>query len=149
MIGTIIVPFLFKIVGAILLWVVGGWLIGFAMRVLRRSFSMAKLDPTLIGFLLSLISALLRLGAIHVACRLQEPDSLPTPLVMRNLWGSWSSRILRIPRVEIVPITQPDGGIADEAISNSLEVVSPTTTIQPATADATSTKPLPPQRRAA
>ena len=60
MIGTIIVPFLFKIVGAILLWVVGGWLIGFAMRVLRRSFSMAKLDPTLIAFLLSLISALLR-----------------------------------------------------------------------------------------
>jgi small conductance mechanosensitive channel len=60
MIGTIIVPFLFKIVGAILLWVVGGWLIGFAMRVLRRSFSMAKLDPTLVSFLLGLISALLR-----------------------------------------------------------------------------------------
>ena len=57
---TIIVPFLFKLVGAILLWVVGGWLIGFAMRLLRRSFSMAKLDPTLISFLLSLISALLR-----------------------------------------------------------------------------------------
>lgn len=60
LISTIIVPFLFKIVGAILLWVVGGWLIGFAMRVLRRSFVMAKLDPTLISFLLSLISALLR-----------------------------------------------------------------------------------------
>jgi small conductance mechanosensitive channel len=60
MIGTIIVPFLFKIVGAILLWIVGGWLIGFGMRVLRRSFAMAKLDPTLISFLLSLISAVLR-----------------------------------------------------------------------------------------
>jgi small conductance mechanosensitive channel len=57
---TIIVPFLFKLVGAILLWIVGGWLIGFAMRLLRRSFSMAKLDPTLISFLLSLISTLLR-----------------------------------------------------------------------------------------
>jgi small conductance mechanosensitive channel len=57
---TIIVPFLFKLVGAILLWVVGGWLIGFAMRLLRRSLSMAKLDPTLTSFLLGLISALLR-----------------------------------------------------------------------------------------
>ncbi|MEB3255935.1 MAG: mechanosensitive ion channel family protein [Synechococcaceae cyanobacterium] len=57
---TILIPFLFKLVGAILLWVVGGWLIGFAMRLLRRSFSMAKLDPTLISFLLSLISTLLR-----------------------------------------------------------------------------------------
>jgi len=60
MIGALVVPFLFKLVGAILLWVVGGWLIGFALKVLRRSFSIGKLDPSLTGFLLSVIGALLR-----------------------------------------------------------------------------------------
>lgn len=34
-----IVPFLFKLAGAAALWFVGGWLIQFAMRFLRRSFS--------------------------------------------------------------------------------------------------------------
>ncbi len=60
MIGTIVVPFLFKIVGAILLWIVGGWLIGIALRVLRRSFAMGKIDPSLNSFLLNVIGALLR-----------------------------------------------------------------------------------------
>jgi small conductance mechanosensitive channel len=60
MIGTIVIPFLFKLVGAILLWVVGGWLIGIALRVLRRSFALGKLDPSLTGFLLGVIGALLR-----------------------------------------------------------------------------------------
>jgi len=57
---AIVVPFLFKLAGAILLWVVGGWLIRFALKVLRRSFSMGKLDPSLTGFLVSVIGALLR-----------------------------------------------------------------------------------------
>ncbi len=60
MIGALVIPFLFKLVGAVLLWVVGGWLIGFALKVLRRSFSIGKLDPSLTGFLLGVIGALLR-----------------------------------------------------------------------------------------
>jgi small conductance mechanosensitive channel len=56
----ILVPFLFKIAGAIALWIVGTWLIRFALRILRRSFNQGNLDPTLIGFLLNIISAMLR-----------------------------------------------------------------------------------------
>ncbi len=57
---TILVPFLLKLVGAILLWIVGGGLIRFALKVMRRSFAMGKLDPTVIGFLLNVFGALLR-----------------------------------------------------------------------------------------
>ena len=57
---TIVVPFLFKLAGAIALWIVGTWLIRMAIKVLRRTFSKAKLDPTLIGFLLNILGALLR-----------------------------------------------------------------------------------------
>lgn len=59
-VSTILVPFLFKLAGAIALWIVGTWLIRIAIKVLRRSFSKAKLDPTLIGFLLNILGALLR-----------------------------------------------------------------------------------------
>jgi len=57
---TIVVPFLFKLAGAIALWIVGTWLIRMAIKVLRRTFSKANLDPTLIGFLLNILGALLR-----------------------------------------------------------------------------------------
>jgi len=55
-----LVPFLFKLAGAIALWIVGTWLIRIALKVLRRTFSKANLDPTLIGFLLNILGALLR-----------------------------------------------------------------------------------------
>jgi small conductance mechanosensitive channel len=58
---TIMVPFLFKLAGAIALWIVGTWLIRLALRVLRRSFAKGNLDPSLIGFLLNIIGAMLRL----------------------------------------------------------------------------------------
>jgi small conductance mechanosensitive channel len=57
---TIVVPFLFKLAGALALWIVGTWLIRMALKVLRRSFAKASLDPTLIGFLLNILGALLR-----------------------------------------------------------------------------------------
>ncbi|MFM7312552.1 MAG: mechanosensitive ion channel family protein [Cyanobium sp.] len=57
---TYIEPFLFKLAGAIALWIVGTWLINIAMRVLRRSFAKANLEPTLISFLLNVLGALLR-----------------------------------------------------------------------------------------
>ena len=60
LLSTILVPFLFKLIGAIALWIVGVWLIRMAMKVLRRSFAKANLDPTLIGFLINILGALLR-----------------------------------------------------------------------------------------
>ncbi|MEB3335096.1 MAG: mechanosensitive ion channel family protein [Cyanobacteriota bacterium] len=56
----VIVPFLFKLAGAAALWFVGGWLIQFAMRFLRRSFSRGNMDPTLVNYLLSILGGLLR-----------------------------------------------------------------------------------------
>jgi small conductance mechanosensitive channel len=60
LLATILVPFLFKLVGAVALWIVGTWLIRTVIRLLRRSFAQSALDPTLIGFLLNILGALLR-----------------------------------------------------------------------------------------
>jgi small conductance mechanosensitive channel len=57
---TILVPFLFKLVGAVALWIVGTWLIRIALKVLRRAFAKGNLDSTLIGFLINILGALLR-----------------------------------------------------------------------------------------
>ena len=60
LVTDILVPFLFKLLGAVALWMVGGWLIGFALRLLRRMLNRGSLDPTLIGYLLNILGALLR-----------------------------------------------------------------------------------------
>lgn len=60
LIAGVIVPFLFKLAGAAALWVVGGWLIQFAMRFLRRGLSRGPMDPTLVNYILGILSALLR-----------------------------------------------------------------------------------------
>jgi small conductance mechanosensitive channel len=39
LVAGVVVPFLFKLAGAVALWIVGGWLINFAMRILRRTLS--------------------------------------------------------------------------------------------------------------
>ena len=58
MVITILVPFLFKLAGAVALWIVGTWLIRMVLKVLRRTFNKSSLDPTLIGFLLNILGAL-------------------------------------------------------------------------------------------
>ncbi|MFN9643878.1 MAG: mechanosensitive ion channel family protein [Cyanobacteriota bacterium] len=60
LVAAVIVPFLFKLAGAVALWMVGGWLIQLAMRLLRRSFSRGSLDTMVIHYLLSILGALLR-----------------------------------------------------------------------------------------
>ena len=60
LLDDILIQFLVKLAGAIALWVVGIWLIRFALKVLRRAFAKSSLDPTLIGFLLNILGALLR-----------------------------------------------------------------------------------------
>jgi len=56
----ILIQFLIKLAGALALWIVGTWLIRFSLKVLRRAFAKSSLDPTLIGFLLNILGALLR-----------------------------------------------------------------------------------------
>jgi small conductance mechanosensitive channel len=57
---SVIVPFLFKLLGAVALWIVGGWLIQIALRVLRRVLGRGTLDVTVIGYLINILGALLR-----------------------------------------------------------------------------------------
>ena len=59
-ITALIVPFLFKLLGTAVLWIVGGWLIGLAHRLLRRVLNQGSLDPTLVSYLLSIIGVVLR-----------------------------------------------------------------------------------------
>ena len=49
-VSALIVPFLFKLLGAAALWIVGGWLIGLAIRLLRQFFRQGALDPTLVNY---------------------------------------------------------------------------------------------------
>lgn len=60
LVASIIIPFIFKIIGAIVLWIVGGWLIRLVQRILRRTMSIGNLDITLIGFLHNIVAAVLR-----------------------------------------------------------------------------------------
>ena len=63
-VSALIVPFLFKLLGAAALWIVGGWLIGLALRLLRRFFRQGTLDSTLVNYLLSIIGVVLRVVLI-------------------------------------------------------------------------------------
>jgi small conductance mechanosensitive channel len=59
-ISALLIPFLFKLVGAVALWIVGGWLIQIALRVIRRMLNRGSLDVTVIGYLINILGALLR-----------------------------------------------------------------------------------------
>ena len=49
-----------KVLGAIALWVIGVWLIGFAMRVLTKSLERQKVDTTHIRYIVSGVTVLLK-----------------------------------------------------------------------------------------
>jgi small conductance mechanosensitive channel len=60
LVASLIVPFLFKLLGAVALWIAGGWLIQFALRVIRRILNRGTLDVTVISYLINILGALLR-----------------------------------------------------------------------------------------
>ncbi len=49
----------FKIVGAIVFWLIGRWLIGLAIRMVTASLERQKVDPTLLRYLGTVISVTL------------------------------------------------------------------------------------------
>ena len=55
-----IVPFVLKLVGAVALWIAGGWLIQLAMRIVRKSLRSSSLDATVVGYLINILAAVLR-----------------------------------------------------------------------------------------
>ena len=56
----VVVPFLLKLAGAVLLWLVANSLIRLGLRILRRTFVRSRLDATLISYLINIAGALLR-----------------------------------------------------------------------------------------
>ena len=55
-----VLPFLFKLLGALVLWVGGGWLIRLGVRLLRQAMRHSSLDPTMAGYLVNFIAVILR-----------------------------------------------------------------------------------------
>ncbi|MDZ7959394.1 MAG: mechanosensitive ion channel family protein [Aulosira sp. DedQUE10] len=58
---ALLTQFGLKLIGAILLWVVAQRLIDFGMKLLRRAFRNQHVDPTLINYLINIISVTLRI----------------------------------------------------------------------------------------
>lgn len=53
-----------KILGAIILWIVAQKLIDFALKLVRRGFRSQQIDPTIVNYLLNIISVTLRIVLI-------------------------------------------------------------------------------------
>jgi small conductance mechanosensitive channel len=51
-----------KILGAIAIWVVGRWLIGLVLRMMGSALTRQKIDPTLVRYIHSAVSALLNIA---------------------------------------------------------------------------------------
>jgi small conductance mechanosensitive channel len=60
LIASAIVPFALKLIGAVALWIAGGWLIQLAMRITRKSLRYSTLDTTVVGYLINILAAVLR-----------------------------------------------------------------------------------------
>ena len=60
LVATAVVPFLLKLLGALALWVGGGWLIRLGVRLLRQAMRHSSLDPTMAGYLVNFIAVILR-----------------------------------------------------------------------------------------
>jgi small conductance mechanosensitive channel len=58
---TLLTEFGLKVIGAILLWIVGQKLIDFALRLLKRGFKSQHLDPTIVNYLVNILSVTLRI----------------------------------------------------------------------------------------
>jgi small conductance mechanosensitive channel len=53
-----------KLLGALALWIIGRWLIGFALNMMKRAFSKRPIEPTVINYLASAISVLLNIALV-------------------------------------------------------------------------------------
>jgi len=60
LVATTVVPFLLKLLGALALWVVGGWLIRLGGRLVRQAMRHSSLDPTMAGYLVNFIAVIFR-----------------------------------------------------------------------------------------
>ena len=62
-----VLPLVWRIIGAIAVWIVGGWLIKFIKNLIDRSMQARKLDPTITRYALGGVEFSLRLLLV-LAC---------------------------------------------------------------------------------
>src|SRR5690349_16932341 len=62
--GTILVAVAWKVAGAVVLWLVGRWLIGFALRLFGGALDRQKFDVTLTRYMQTALSILLNVTLI-------------------------------------------------------------------------------------
>ena len=53
---TLLTAFVLKALGAVAVWIVGRWLIGFAVSLMTRALQRQHVDPTLLGYLGSIVT---------------------------------------------------------------------------------------------
>src|SRR5271165_3592110 len=53
-----------RLLGAIAIWIIGRWLIGVALRMMGSALTRQKIDPTLIRYIHSAVSALLNIALV-------------------------------------------------------------------------------------
>lgn len=53
-----------KLLGALVIWVVGGMIISFALKLLTNALGRQKMDTTIVGYLRTSVSVLLRIGLL-------------------------------------------------------------------------------------
>lgn len=63
-ISDILLHFAMKAAGGVALWFVGAWCIKIALRLLRRTLAGSRLDPTIRGYLISVLALALRVVLI-------------------------------------------------------------------------------------
>ena len=56
-----VLPLGFRMIGAVALWIVGGWVIGFISKLVNRGMEHRKLEPTLTRYTTSTIQVVLRI----------------------------------------------------------------------------------------
>src|SRR5262245_4095472 len=59
-----VAAFGFKILGAIVLWVVGRWLIHFSIRLITKGLKKRPIEPTIVNYLASTVSVLLNITLV-------------------------------------------------------------------------------------
>ena len=60
-ISSIVIALGLKVLGAIVLWIVGRWLIKFALGLLTRALKRSSIEPTLLVYLKSTLGVLLNI----------------------------------------------------------------------------------------
>ena len=73
-----------KVLGAIALWLIGRWLIGFALRIVRGGLERQHIDPTVVRYVGSIVSVTLNILLSLVFWVTSESRPPPSPRCLQR-----------------------------------------------------------------